>query len=225
MVTNLSNQHDLLIAIVNNGYGKKVIKKGKKIGISGFTIFLGKGMTRKKTISRFLDLDEARREVVLMVVKREHALDYMNTFNEKFNFNKPHHGIIFTIPIMQVLGSCLFSQDKSDKGVDSLMYNLIFTIVERGKAETVIKAAQTAGSKGATIINARGSGIHESEKLFNMEISPEKEIVLIIANKDNTENITSAIRDDMGIDQPGKGIIFVQNINEAIGLFKEIDTD
>ncbi len=70
-----------------------------------------------------------------------------------------------------------------------------------------------------TIINARGSGIHETNKIFSMEIEPEKEVVLLISEKTLTKQIISSIKEQLQIDEPGKGIIFVQDINKAYGLY------
>ncbi len=99
------------------------------------------------------------------------------------------------------------------------MYKAIFTIVDRGKAEDVITAATCAGSRGGTIINARGSGIHETSKLFNMEISPEKEVVLILAKTEDVTKITDTIVEQLDINKPGNGIIFVQSVENAYGLY------
>lgn len=101
-------------------------------------------------------------------------------------------------------------------------YEAIFTVVERGLGEEVVDAATAAGSRGATIINARGSGIHHDTKFFAMRIEPEKEIVLIIIERDKTDMIVSAISKAMGIDEPGKGIIFCMDINRASGILKEL---
>ena len=98
------------------------------------------------------------------------------------------------------------------------MYQAIYTIVDRGRAQAVIEAAERVGSRGGTVINARGSGIHETSKLFSMEIEPEKEIVLIVAQTQKTSDIVSAIREELGIDEAGKGIVFVQDVSEAFGL-------
>lgn len=98
------------------------------------------------------------------------------------------------------------------------MYQAIYSIVDRGRAQAVIEAAERAGSRGGTVINARGSGIHETSKLFSMEIEPEKEIVLIVAQTEKTSGIVAAIREELGIDEPGKGIVFVQDIGEVFGL-------
>ena len=100
------------------------------------------------------------------------------------------------------------------------MYQIIITIVNRGKAEDVIEAAKAAGSKGGTIINARGSGVNETSKLFNMDIEPEKEMVMILSKEDITENIVSSIHERLEIDKPGNGIIFIQNVNKTYGIYE-----
>jgi len=70
------------------------------------------------------------------------------------------------------------------------------------------------------VINARGSGIHETSRLFFMDIEPEKEIVLIISDKKSADAIVSSIREKMEIDKPGKGIIFIQDVSMIYGLAK-----
>ena len=98
------------------------------------------------------------------------------------------------------------------------MYNIIFVIVEKGKAEDVIEAANKAGSTGGTIINARGAGIHEVQKFFSVEIEPEKEEVFIITRSDNKDKIVNSIREHLKIDEPGNGILYVLDVNEVYGL-------
>ena len=93
-----------------------------------------------------------------------------------FKMNKPNHGIIFTIKMNQVVGSSQYQKPvnpikRSEKHME---YQVIVTIVNRGSAQDVIEVANEAGSRGGTIINARGSGTHETSKIFNMEIEPEK---------------------------------------------------
>lgn len=84
-----------------------------------------------------------------------------------------------------------------------------------------IDVATKAGSRGGTIINARGSGIHETSKVFAMEIEPEKEVVIIVSKEDKTNAIVSSIRKQLNIDEPGNGVIYVQDINETYGLYED----
>ena len=98
------------------------------------------------------------------------------------------------------------------------MYQAITVIVDKGKAVMVIDAAIRVGAKGGTIINARGSGIHETSRLFGMDIEPEKEMVLILAKTENAGTIVTAVSDDLKINEPGNGIIFVQPVDQVIGM-------
>lgn len=215
-----SKEFELLCVIVNFGCGSKIINCAKKHGITGGTIFLGKG-TNRNPILEFLELSEIRREIVLMAAEKSTAYTALEELNKKFNFVKPNHGIAISTSIMNIFGTkSLTSKNIAEsRGVESSMYNLIFIVVDRGKAELVVEAANKAGSRGATIINARGSGIHETSKLFAMEIEPEKEIVLIISQNDLTESIVSSIRDDLEIDKPGNGVMFIQEVNKTYGLY------
>ncbi|MDD3427693.1 MAG: P-II family nitrogen regulator, partial [Caldisericia bacterium] len=83
---------------------------------------------------------------------------------------------------------------------------------DKGKAEEVIDAATKAGSKGGTIINGRWSGISETTKLFSMEIEPEKELVIILSESEMTDSIVLSIREKLRIDEPGNGIIYIQEV-------------
>jgi len=53
-----------------------------------------------------------------------------------------------------------------------------------------------------------------------MEIEPEKEIVMILSESDTTENIISAIKDAIKINEPGNGILFVQDVNRTYGIYR-----
>lgn len=211
---------ELICVIVNFGLGSKVIKTAKQSGISGGTILLGKG-TVKSSILEFLALTDVRKEIVLLICEKSKADKAMEELDKKFAFAKPKHGIAFSISVSNLLGTrnCEYINNNEGRGVENTMYNAIFTIVDKGKAEAVIDAASKAGSRGGTIINARGSGIHETSKLFSMDIEPEKEIVLILSENKLTESIVASIRDELEIDKPGYGIIFIQDVNKTYGLY------
>jgi nitrogen regulatory protein PII len=212
----------LICVIVNYGLAGRVLQKAKKAGIPGSTIFFGRG-TVNSSLLNFLSLYDERKEIIIMGADQctaDHAFDELN---KHFRFDKPNHGIIFTISLLDVVGSrCCISEHhyKKETEVNKYMYELIITIVNRGKAEDVIEAAKAAGAKGGTIINARGSGINETSKLFNMEIEPEKEMVIIITNKEISKDIVTSIREKLEIDKPGNGIVFIQDIKEAYGIFE-----
>lgn len=212
---------EALVFIVNCGQARKIIRTGRKLGFTGATVFLGTGtMTHNKKWVKLLDLADSRKEIMLAFSDAKTIDAAMPILNEKFKFDIPNHGIAFRMPINEIIGSKHYAKHKNTNEVNESMVNAIFVIVDKGEAEDVVEAAAKAGSQGATIINARGTGIHETTKVFNMEIEPEKEVVLLLAESNTTEKIITAIREAVQIDEAGKGVIFVQHVKETYGLFK-----
>jgi nitrogen regulatory protein PII len=221
----INKQLALSVVVVNSGNGSKVLKEAKKIGVAGGTIFLGRG-TVKNHILEILGLDEVKKEIVLMISEDKLEDKIHEVLTEKFHLNKPNHGIIFSSPVKKVLGVKSYGGSNFNPrtgGKENMEYEVIFTIVERGLGEEVVDAATSAGSRGATIINARGSGIHENTMFFSMNIEPEKEVVMIIIEKEKSDIIIKSIKETMDIDEPGKGIIFVMDVNKTSGLFNYDD--
>lgn len=213
------NCFELIWAIVNFGKGSKVMHTAKKYGVTGGTVILAKG-TADDVFSDFLGLSDIRKEIVLMVSNKKNTRCALEKLDEKFNFEKPNHGIAFTTSVSKVIGSdgCKADPADGEEGGGDAMHCAITVIVNKGKAEEVIEAATAAGARGGTIINARGSGIHETSKLFFMDIEPEKEIVMILVEKENAERIISSVNERLSIEEPGKGIIFVQEVSKIYGL-------
>jgi nitrogen regulatory protein PII len=210
---------ELICMIVNFGLGSKVMQTAKQYGIKGGTVLLGRGTIQNRLLE-LLAISDVRKEIVYMVANKETARQALDQFVQKFKLNKPNHGIAFTTSISRVIGASSLNNDhiQESGGADPVMYHAITVIVEKGNAENVIDAATEAGSRGGTIINARGSGIHEVSKILAMEIEPEKEIVMILSKKDRSEAIVSSIRNKLKIDEPGKGIIFIQDVAKTYGL-------
>lgn len=211
---------ELFCVVVDFGRGSKVLKIAKENGVSGGTIFLGKG-TINNHLLKLLDLSDVRKEIVLMIADKEVAYEVLEELDNKIDFRKPNHGIAFTTSVANLIGTKdhVYNKDKESRGAENIMHNAIFVIVDKGRAEDAIDAAVAAGSRGGTIINARGSGTHENNKLFAMAIEPEKEIVMILSEKDSTENIIRSIREKLKIDEPGNGVIFTLDINNTYGLY------
>jgi len=209
----------LLVVISNYGQGSKVLRLSKEAGIHGGTIILGHG-TRRQPLIEFLELAETRKEIVLMIAPRKIINPVLKTLDEKLKLYKPNHGIAFVVPVFQFLGDgqYKYQSKKPTGGHNMTTYHAIFTIVDKGRGESVVDVASMAGAKGATIINARGSGIHETSKLFNMEIELEKEIVLILAIEKLVKPIVESLCRDLEIDQPGNGVIFVQEVHQTYGI-------
>lgn len=211
----------LVVAIVNEGVASRAIRIGRHAGAHGATVILGRG-TLRRPLLRLLELDNIRKEIVLMVVENgEVAIRSLAELNQQLHLDKPNHGIAFSMDVSHLLGTGSYDYAHQHESEEIIMKNqAIFIIVDKGNAEQAMRVAEKAGAHGGTIINARGSGIHESGKIFQMAIEPEKEILLIVSETEKTAAIVEAVRDELNIEAPGQGIIFVQDVRDAVGLRK-----
>jgi nitrogen regulatory protein P-II 1 len=96
--------------------------------------------------------------------------------------------------------------------------DMITCVLQRGKADKLVKAAMNAGASGATISFARGMGLRERLGLLGFAIVPEKEVITIVCEKKSTQRIFAAIVKAGKLDLPGMGIAYVQPISMAVGL-------
>jgi nitrogen regulatory protein P-II 1 len=102
--------------------------------------------------------------------------------------------------------------------MDSLRQDLIVTIVKKGCTECIIEASKKAGAEGATIIPARGTGIHEQKKLLGIPIEPEKEIIFTIVPEAISEQVLTAIIKSGNLEKPGTGVAFVIDLKKVVGV-------
>lgn len=209
----------LFVVIVDYGKATKAIQLAKEVGATGGTILLGKGTVRSHILS-VLGLDESRKEIVLMGIEEELDGYIHGKLEKELRLDKPNHGIAFSMPLKKLIGIDFKDKDRSiGKGDISMKYEAIFTIVNKGMANEVIEAARDAGSTGGTIIHGRGSGTEVTAKLFNLEIEPEKDIILILSKIDNTDNIVKSIKSKIDAEERGRGIIFVLDVSRTTGLY------
>ena len=101
------------------------------------------------------------------------------------------------------------------------MYQIIYVIVDRDKAEDVVEVATKAGARGGTIVNVKSAEAHESHHFFPWKSGSDKEEVFIITKKEFKTKIVEAIKTHLKIDEPGNGILFVLDIDEVYGLRQE----
>ena len=211
---------ELFVYIVNYNDGSRVMKLAKKHGVRGATAFLGHG-TIESALLDFLGLNDVRKELVLMVTDSVTGIQAMEGINKSLKLEKQGRGIGFAFNVTRLIGSRGYIKELiNEKRGEKSMYEAIFVIVDKGKGEFVIDAAKRAGSKGATLINARGSGIHETSKLFSMEIEPEKEIILVLSESTGVEQIIDVISTECQLEKPGNGILFTCDVTRTAGLYK-----
>ncbi|MDY6430032.1 MAG: P-II family nitrogen regulator [Bacilli bacterium] len=94
----------------------------------------------------------------------------------------------------------------------------IISIINTGYSDLVMESAKSAGARGGTIFSARGSGNNDIEKFFGVNITPEKDIVLILVKKDIQDKVLHAINEGAGMNTKGQGIAFSIPVEDTVGF-------
>jgi len=89
-------------------------------------------------------------------------------------------------------------------------------IVPHGDACDVMVVAREAGAKGGTILNAHGTYRGEDVEFFGMTLGTEKEMLIIVAEKDTAENILNAVRELAVFKKTGGGIIYTTEVKRFV---------
>jgi nitrogen regulatory protein PII len=97
-------------------------------------------------------------------------------------------------------------------------HEVIFVIVNSGFAEAVMDVAREQGVRGGTILDARGVAKEDAAAFFGITLHSEKEILMMVVEKDIRDNVLNAIYKEMGMAKAAQGIAFSLPVSEAIGL-------
>ena len=92
---------------------------------------------------------------------------------------------------------------------------MITCVLQNGLGEEVLEAAKNAGAQGATISYAQGTGIRDRMGLLGVTIDEQKEVLRLIVSDDQADRVFEAIYLAGKLDTPGKGIMYVSNLENV----------
>ena len=99
-----------------------------------------------------------------------------------------------------------------------MQFKLIMAFVKPSITDVVVDAMKEAGATGATIIPARGTGIHEAKSFFGLSIEDQTDIIVFLVEEHVVEDLMKVIQLAGKFDKPGTGIAFVLPIEHIAGL-------
>lgn len=97
-------------------------------------------------------------------------------------------------------------------------HEVIFAIVNAGFADEAMTVAREQGARGGTILNARGVAREQEAAFFGITIHPEKEILMLVVEKEIRNQILNALYTHMGMDKKAQGIVFSLPVSDVAGL-------
>ncbi len=218
-----------LITIIDYEYEQELLKLFNEHHIPFNLITHGQG-TASSDILDYLGLGDTKKFVIISIIPDYKTAKILDLLQNKMHFSKPGRGIAFTITITgisSIICKIIAEQEnrmdiKKEYEVNPMkqeqLYELIITIVNQGYSDQVMDAAKEVGATGGTVVHARGLGSHEATKFLGISIHEDKELVLIIAKKENKKSIMENICKTTGLSSPGKGITFSLPVDEQMGL-------
>ena len=99
-------------------------------------------------------------------------------------------------------------------------HEVIFAIVNAGFAEDAMEVAREQGVRGGTILIGRGVAREKEAAFFGISIHAEKEVLMMVVEKDIRDNVLSALYKQMGMGKKAQGIAFSLPVSDVAGLVK-----
>lgn len=99
-------------------------------------------------------------------------------------------------------------------------HEVILAIVDAGFAEEAMEVAREQGVRGGTILNARGVARADAAAFFGITIHQEKEILMMVVEKDIRDNVLNALYKEMDMAKKAKGIVFSLPVSDVAGLIQ-----
>lgn len=219
---------DLLVTILDRGMGSRAVDRYKREQLHFDFICLGHGTANSEMLD-YLGLGETEKDVVLSLVPHDQAPRIVRETAEQLAFNRPGKGILFTVPLSGVSRSvtrilCKPETIQEVRDVDmemkdnTVQYDLILTILNRGYTDQVMEAARTAGAGGGTVLHARRAGYEDAENFLGFTLQPEREIIAILARRTAKQAIMQAINTAAGLATEARGILLSLPVDQIMGL-------
>ncbi len=99
-----------------------------------------------------------------------------------------------------------------------MKFKLIMVFSKPNITDQIVDAMKKKGATGATIIPARGTGLHEAKTFFGLSIEDQTDIIVFLVEEHVVENLLEVIKSEGKFDKPNTGIAFVLPIEHIIGL-------
>lgn len=215
----------MMVTITNRNLAKKFVEFYMQSGLEVSAATVGAG-TAASEILDYFGLDGSEKIIIFHIVTGDKWKEVKQGLQRRMKIDIPGIGIAFTVPLSSVGGkkalNYLTCGQEFVKGDESVLketkYELLVVIANQGYTEMVMDAAREVSATGGTVIHAKGTGAEKAEKFLGVTLVPEKEMLFIVAKKEEKNNIMRAIMDKAGLESKAKSIIFSLPVTDTAGM-------
>ena len=186
--------------------------------------------TASSEIMDMLGLGGIEKNVLMGLMPKQFADKMLKKLQKKLHLGMPNSGIAFTVPMSsgsaQVVKMMEALQPEEEQALSERNevemaeseYSMIMAIVNQGFSEEVMDAANPVGATGGTVFHSRRAGNENKLKFWGISVQQEREVVLILARKDDKLNIMQAIGRKCGINSKAQGIVLSLPVDGTAGM-------
>lgn len=192
-------------------------------------LFHGQG-TATSEVMDMLGLDGVDKNILMSMMPKPFADEVLKKLRKKLHLGMPNTGIAFTLilsggsgHLIQLIEGLepeekkLFLERKEADMTDN-EYSMIMAIVNQGFSEDVMNAARPKGASGGTVFHSRRVGCDQVVKFLKISVQEEREVVLILARKENKLAIMQEIGKQCGMHSKAQGAVLSLPVDNIVGL-------
>lgn len=211
-----------VIAITDHERGEAMNTLYRAAGLRGILSIPGRGTATSEHLAIY-GLDATEKYVISGVGNGVEAEGLIKSAKRKLFIDIPGNGVMLTVPLKSVAGgkTLAYLTDEQKLGGAPRMdfeHELIIVILNEGYSDFVMDAARAAGAGGGTVLHAKGTGGTRGEKFFSVSLADEKDMIYIIAHKDEKAAIMRSINEQAGPGSRAGAICFSLPISSVAGL-------
>lgn len=186
--------------------------------------------TATSEVMDMLGLDGIDKMILMSMMPKPCADDTLKKMRKKLHLGMPNTGIAFTLTLSGSSGHIVqlmeavreesgqTSEERNEVRVKEYQYSMIMAIVNQGYSAEVMDAARPVGASGGTVFHSRRVGNEESLKFWKIHVQQEREVVIILAQKEDKLAIMQAIGQKCGMQSPAQGVVMSLPVDEIAGL-------
>lgn len=192
-------------------------------------IFHAQG-TATSEIMDMLGLDGVDKNVLMSMMPKPFADEMLKKLRKRLHLGMPNTGIAFTLLMSGGSGHVVkmveslepeekrILLERNEADMTENEYSMIMVIVNQGFSEEVMNAARPMGASGGTVFHSRRIGTQEAMKFWKISVQEEREVVLILAQKEDKLAIMQEIGKQCGMKSKAQGIIMSLPVDGIAGL-------
>ncbi len=186
--------------------------------------------TASSEIMDLLGLGGVEKDVSVSIMPKFFADRMLTKLQKQLHLGMPNSGVAFTVSLsggsahmVRLMEPLLSNEEQGAQGKEEAemteqAYSLIIAIVDQGFSEEVMEAARPKGATGGTVFHSRRVGSEEAMRFWGIRVQPEREVVMILANKEEKTEIMQAIGKACGMQSEAHGVLLSLPVDGVVGL-------